>query len=34
MGEDCLKIAENWKVSNILFIENKPAFRSAFLTNR
>ena len=34
MGEDFLKTGENWKVSNILFIENKPAFRRALLTDR
>ena len=34
MGKDCLKTAENWMVSNIVFIENKPAFWRALLTRR
>ena len=34
MGKDCLKTAENWTVSNVVFIEKKPAFRRALLTNR
>ena len=34
MGKDCLKAAEKGTVSNVVFIENKPAFGRALPTNR
>ena len=33
LWEDYLEIAENWKMSNILIIGNKPVFHRALRTN-